>query len=333
MKKYGLTTPEGTRDLLFGECTARRDIETKLTRLFKNHGFSEVITPFLEFYDLFDSSRRYFPQENMYKLTDAKGRLMVIRPDSTIPIIRLAETRLKDEPRPLKLCYCQTIYRVNPKEAGRDDEIAQCGIEIIIGGEGGEGGEGGYGESEALELAVKALELVGGGEVRFEIGHCGFFEQLARDNKINETEVDEIRRLVETKNYPELLAAGVPPDLRELPKLFGGEETFGKAEKLFGDKEMKKRLNSLKSAYDNLRRIAGGDKITVDLGLTNKRGYYIGTLFNGYTEGFGKPVLSGGVYKVNNTAAIGFAVNVSAAAANKGRLLSENIASGDAYAE
>jgi len=149
-KKYNLITPEGTRDLLFEECTARREIESQLMDLFRKSGYSEVITPFVEFYDVFDSANCHIPIENMYKLTDSKGRIMVIRPDSTLPIIRLAETRLKNEPRPLKLCYNQTIYRVNPKESGRDDEIAQCGIEKI----------GGSDDDEALALAVEALKLV-----------------------------------------------------------------------------------------------------------------------------------------------------------------------------
>jgi len=155
MKKYDFITPEGTRDLLFEECTARREIEGKLMELFRENGYSEVITPFVEFYDVFESAKCHIPVENMYKLTDSKGRIMVIRPDSTLPIIRLAETRLKDEPRPLRLCYNQTIYRVNPKEAGRDDEIAQCGIEKIGGDVGGV-----EEDDESLSLAVNALELV-----------------------------------------------------------------------------------------------------------------------------------------------------------------------------
>ena len=291
MKKYNLITPEGTRDLLFEECTARRNIETKLMELFRANGYSEVITPSLEFYDVFSG----FPQEAMYKLSDSRGRLMVIRPDSTIPIIRLAETRLKDEPRPLKLCYNQTIYNVNPKEAGRDDEIAQCGIEAI-----------GVNDDDAvLTLAMQVFKVIGL-DYRFEIGNCSFFDVLIREHSINADNAEKIRQLVETKNYPELTAMGVPHVFAELPKLFGGEEVFDKAEKLFKCEY----LSELRNVYKKL----DSDKITVDLGLTNTRGYYTGILFNGYVEGYGKPVLSGGKYTISNTAATGFAVDVSAIA-------------------
>lgn len=80
MKNYDLITPEGTKDLLFGECIIRRNIETSLHQIFRSRGYSEMITPGLEFYDVFNLNSRYFPQENLYKLTDSKGRLLVIRP-------------------------------------------------------------------------------------------------------------------------------------------------------------------------------------------------------------------------------------------------------------
>jgi ATP phosphoribosyltransferase regulatory subunit len=244
-----------------------------------------------------------FPQESMYKLTDAKGRLMVIRPDSTIPIIRLAETRLKNEARPLKLCYNQTVYNVNPKEAGRDDEIAQCGVERI-------GTR--LKTLVVLKLAVEAFKVMGY-DYRFEIGNCSFFDELIKENKIETEKAEKIRQLVEMKNNPELLSMDIPPIFTELPKLFGGEEVFEKADGLFGCESLKQYLNSLKNVYKKLN----SHKITVDLGLTNTRGYYTGILFNGYIEGYGKPVLSGGKYNINNTAGTGFAVDVSAIAGLK----------------
>jgi ATP phosphoribosyltransferase regulatory subunit len=276
--------------------------------LFRGEGYSEVITPSLEFYDVFNGSAHGFPQESMYKLTDAKGRLMVIRPDSTIPIIRLAETRLKNEPRPLKLCYNQTVYNVNPKEAGRDDEIAQCGVEKIV-----DGNEKGYGK-DILKLATEAFKIIGG-NYRFEVGSCLFFNQLIEENNIDSDKAEEIRKLVETKNYPALSAMDIPDIFIELPKLFGGMEVFRKARDLFKSEDLNSMLNSIVSVYEELN----SDRITVDLSLTNTRGYYTGILFNGYMEGFGKPVLSGGQYIVSNTVAAGFAVNVSAIAALRGK--------------
>ena len=171
MKSYDLITPEGTRDLLFDECVARKEAEDKLRAVFTAHGYSEVITPALEFYDVFNNKTRSFRQEDMYKLTDGKGRLMVMRPDSTMPIARIVATRLRDGVFPLKLFCSQNIYRCNPKMAGRDDEFMQSGVEII-------GGDEKRSDLEALSLAAQVLNSCSSDDVRLEIGDNTFYKLL-----------------------------------------------------------------------------------------------------------------------------------------------------------
>ena len=226
MKKYDLLTPEGTRDLLFDESVARRTVEDKLQRLFKSYGYSEVITPGLEFYDVFMSKSRYFSQESMYKLSDGKGRLMVIRPDSTMPIARLSATRLKDGVFPLKLFYNQNIFRINPKDSGRDDEITQSGVELI-------GGDPKKADLEILNLATEALTALETGDFRFEIGDSALFKILISRVTRDEEEMETIREYIENKNIPELKSVlekyGDNDDVRalySLPKLFGGIEIY-----------------------------------------------------------------------------------------------------------
>ena len=120
MKKNLRNTPDGTRDLLFEECIARREAESTLSDLFLQRGFSEVMTPGMEFYDLFEGGGHpVLPVENMYKLTDGNGRLLVMRPDSTMPIARLTAARLKNAPLPLRLYYMQDVYHLNHGMTGR----------------------------------------------------------------------------------------------------------------------------------------------------------------------------------------------------------------------
>ena len=98
MKKYNKITPEGTSDLLFEECLVRRYVEKMLASAFSSRGFNEVVTPGLEFYDVFDPDFSGIGQEVMYKMTDKRGRLIVMRPDSTMPLARLIATRLQSLP-------------------------------------------------------------------------------------------------------------------------------------------------------------------------------------------------------------------------------------------
>lgn len=319
MKKTDLLTPEGTRDLLFEECAAKRTVSERITRIFEDFGYSEVITPGLEFFDVFSGRTWHqFPQESMYKLVDGKNRLMVIRPDNTLPIARLAATRLSDEELPLKLFYNQNIFMVNPKDSGRDDEISQCGIEIL-------GGKSDAADFEALVLAAKALSACDE-DYRIEIGDSGIFTELMSNYECDPELAVNTRGWIETKNIPQLEARFADPKTPEeeafkaLPRLFGGFEVFEKARGILRGEFFKERIDKLEKLCQELSEIVPKDKICVDLGLVNKKDYYTGIIFRGYVEGYGQPALSGGRYDRllgefgRNAAAVGFAVNVEAVA-------------------
>lgn len=81
--------------------------------LFKARGYNRVITPTLEFFDVFDRESAGMPLETLYNITDSHGRLMVLRPDNTLPIARIAATRLREEAIPLRLFYSQNVFRRN----------------------------------------------------------------------------------------------------------------------------------------------------------------------------------------------------------------------------
>ena len=318
MKRYDLLTPEGTKDLLFEDCAVRRNLEERLSRIFKSMGYCEIVTPGLEFFDVFDLNSVYFPQESMYKLTDNKGRILVVRPDSTMPIARVAATRLRDAELPLRLFYRQNVYRNKPAMRGRSDEIHQMGIELI-------GSDSKRADLEVLTGTIEVLSSLENDSFRLEIGDIGYFKALVARLGTDEETTEQIRGLIEVKNYPalnDLLDSigrnEITSALKQLPRLFGGEEVFEKAEKLFdGGKDI---IAELRGIYNSLTALGYNGKITVDLGLVNKMDYYTGVVIKGYLEGYGDAVLSGGRYNKllaefgYDVPATGFAVNIDAAA-------------------
>lgn len=315
MKKWNKITPEGTNDLLFEECIARRYVEKELNEVFSSHGFNEVVTPGLEFYDVFSG----IGQEVMYKMTDKQGRLVVMRPDSTMPIARLAATRLQGLPKPIRLFYTQPIYRNNPGLTGRSDETAQTGIELL--------GAGGI--RADLEVIVTAMEALGKclPNFRLEIGHAGFFRALAEQLPITEDVREDIRKTIESKDYAALnsILDGLEDSrqvsaMRKLPRLFGGEEVFAEAAPLCDDVKSKETIEYLHEIYRALTQRGLGNQIIVDLGLVQRNDYYTNIVFSAYVEEFGDAVLLGGRYDhlLGNfdlpMPAIGFAINVDAIA-------------------
>lgn len=294
-KNYRIT-PEGTRDLIFEECTLRRELERKTAKLFRNRGFTEVVTPEIEFLDVFTLKTHHISVEDMYKLSDRKGRLIALRPDSTMPIARLVSTRLREEPLPLRLFYNQKVYHATPSLTGHSDEVLQSGIEII-------GASGKRADLEVIATAVEALDCCTAADYRLEIGHIAIFHRLMEKLKLDDDLKEEIRWCIEIKNYPALndlvdsrLASQDANMIKQLPRLFGSEEVFDQAIALFQDEEITETVEYLRGIYNDLQQLGLKDKISVDLGIVNQANYYTGVLFRGYITGFGQAVLSGGRY-------------------------------------
>ena len=294
MNKYMLKTPEGTRDFLFEECDRHNRIKAALSDLFAARGYNEVITPAVEYYDLFATESSGLSQEEMYKLTSRGGHLLVLRPDITMPIARLVATRLKDAPLPVRLHYTQKVFRVNPGFKGRSNEITQSGIELV-------GASGLAADLEIIHTAACAFEACGIADYKIELGHAGVFKALCAGLEVDDAVREEIRLATESKSYSaleEILER--LPKTREagavgmLPRLFGGVEILEEASALFGETAaaelsyLRRLVTALAPEY--------GDKISLDLGLVHRNNYYTGVVLRGYAGGSGDTAVSGGRY-------------------------------------
>lgn len=318
MKRYAKLTPEGSRDLLFEECDDKKEIETTLSSLYKENNYRKVITPTIEYFDVFKSDNTGIEADEMYKLSDCWGRTTVLRPDNTMPIARLVATRLTKEDFPVRLYYNQNIFVRNKALAGRTDEIAQSGIELI--------GDGSLdADLEALSMAVEALKRVKINSFKIEICHAGFFNAVLNNMNITSTERADICNLIEGKNYAalgdllnRLGATAETAVLHKLPRLFGDIEVIDEAKKLYRNDDADKALDYLKTVYEKMQAMGIADCVMIDLGLVNRSNYYTGIIFRGYAEGSGVTVLSGGRYDNLigefglDAPAIGFGVDVTA---------------------
>lgn len=319
MKNYAKITPEGTKDLLFEECLANRTISSILGNAFSDRGFHEVMTPGLEFYDLFSEDISGIPMESMFKMSDSKGRLMVVRPDSTLPIARMVSTRLKNLSHPIRLYYNQRVYRYNPGLTGRSNEVMQAGIELI-------GAKGMRADLEVITTAIDALSACVP-DFRIEIGHAEFFRALAAKLPVSARRREKIRSYIESKNYSALNTTLDKLEqtpyvniIRKLPGLFGGIEVLDEACKITDDKEALAALDYIREIYNHLSKYGLGDRLMIDLGLVQRNDYYSSLVFSGYVMGSGEPVLIGGRYDnlldsfEAPAPAVGFGINVDALA-------------------
>ena len=161
MERRRLQIPSGMQDTLPGECAGKRRLEDKLRRLFTLGGYQEIETPILEYYDALDDQTFGYRPEQVWKTFDPQARILAVRPDSTIPAVRL-----KNAPLPLRLCYVQSAAKFHSETLSLLCEDTQAGVELM-----GEGSA--QADAEVIALAVEALRAAGIRDFLIELGQDG----------------------------------------------------------------------------------------------------------------------------------------------------------------
>lgn len=297
MKNLKLQIPQGAYDFLPFECERKIEIENALRAEFKNSGYKEIQTPAFEYYDVFTQDAVPYVQENMIKFFDLNGRILVLRPEMTVPIARVAATKLLQDSDTLRLFYMQNVYGLTDPGMNQQSEVSQAGIELI--------GEGGFeADTEMISLAIKALILTGLKNFKLEVGQVSFFRGLIQDCNIDDEQKEKLRALIDDKNTVELeyelSTMNIPSDVKEkllaLPNLFGGKEVFDTAYALSDNEMCKNAVDNIKQIYDSICALGYEKYISIDFGLLNNYNYYSGVIIRGITYEIGSPILSGGRY-------------------------------------
>lgn len=101
----------------------------------RKNGFKRITTPVLEHKELFTGalgSGTDIIDKEMYNLVDRKGRELVMKPESTAPIMRsYIENDLQSEPQPVFLYYVEPHFRYDRPQKWRFRQFFQVGAEII----------------------------------------------------------------------------------------------------------------------------------------------------------------------------------------------------------
>ncbi|HET6371493.1 MAG TPA: ATP phosphoribosyltransferase regulatory subunit [Nitrospiria bacterium] len=290
--------PKGVATFLPEGAARRRTIEKTLLTLFGQWGYQEVITPLFEYLDVLSMGVGEELLNRAFKFVDrSSGRMMVLRPDVTSQIARMAATLLSQNPLPLRLCYSANVLRHEEEHAGRDREIFQMGVECI-------GIEGVEADAEIVTIAIEALNRLGLKEFKIAIGHMGFFrgllEGLEGDPAITTAVLHAVARKEQAELERLLLRAKVPPKTRsvllELPNLFGGEEVLREANRLTRQATCQNALRQIKIIFDTIRGAGYGSALLVDLGEVRRFDYYTGMVFEIFVDGMGYELGGGGRY-------------------------------------
>lgn len=315
MNKY---TIEGFNDIHFEELRGYDTITTTIERLMCTYGYKQVLTPTFESYDMYDIDGA-FPRQKMFKLIDNDGKVLVLRPDATIPITRMAATGYKNNNEVLKFGYITSIFRHISCTTDFRKEFMQAGVEYL-------GNSLPDCDAEIIALSINILLDLKINEIHIDIGEVSYLNSLFSEINVDAPTKIKILNYIENKNIGELkdyLSSLHVPEkfseiLCEIPMLFGKfEEIISKAKKMCINESMSNAVDHMEKTYEILKNYGYENYIYVDLGFTNQFNYYSGLIFKGYINGIGESILSGGRY--NNLSstfgvsrpASGFGINIS----------------------
>ena len=284
-----LETPYGTQDFLPVAAAAKRAIEQKIFRLFAGFGYEEVVTPTMEYLETLTTSSGRAIEPHLFKMFDRNNRTLALRHEMTTPIARLAVSRLKDSPMPLKLSYNSNIFRFRTNQTGRQCEFYQAGVELL-------GISNAFADAEIIALAAQALKVAGLDDFKICLGQVEFAGGLMEQNNLPPELQAEIKSAIERHDIVALENLPVDDSLKRIPKLQGGREILSAAQSIAKNERSRRALDNLTEICRLLEIYGVADKITFDLGLIRDFEYYTGMVFEAYAPGVGYSLAGGGRY-------------------------------------
>lgn len=289
--------PYGTKDFLPQEAAGKRAIEEGLAAMFSRWGYDEVITPTMEYLDTFTQEDNAQNESGMFKLFDRNNQTLSLRSDMTTPIARVAASRLKDAPTPLKLCYVNNVFRYEQTQSGRQCEFYQAGVELL-------GIPDASADAEVIAIAVESLRASGLTNFRISLGQVEFVNGIMEASGLTASEIERLKSLMVHHDLVALEEALRKTNLtddrkeliRQIPLLHGGEELLDEVYHKVKNAKSRAAISNLAEIYRLLACYGVEKEIHFDLGIIRDFDYYTGMVFEGYAPGLGFPICGGGRY-------------------------------------
>lgn len=276
-----------------------------LRSLYRAHGYTQYKMSKFEEYDLYARNKDFLISDSVITFTDTNGKLMALKPDVTLSIIK----NTKDQPYDLqKVYYNENVYRA-AKDAGFK-EMMQVGLECF-------GAIDDYQVAEVITLAAKSLQSISG-ECVLDISHLGIVSALIDHCDVSKSVAAELIRCIGEKNVHELCricrAANVAEEqidaLAKLITISGAPDRVLPQMQEFLPMEALAQLVRVVDSLDaDIRAM-----LRIDFSVVDDVNYYNGIVFKGFINGVPAAVLSGGQYDKlmqkmhRQSGAIGFAV-------------------------
>ncbi len=278
----------------------------QLRELYRRYGYNQYRMSKFEPYDLYVRNKSFLVSEDILTFTDADGRLMALKPDVTLSIVK----NVREGDGLQKVYYSENVYRTSPMTRGFR-EIMQTGLECV-------GEIDLVAMGEVLLLAARSLETISG-DYLLDVSHLGFVAGLLDSAEVPRDCRGALLKRMGEKNVAALgqlcRELGLDPEASQ--DLCRMTELYGPPQELLPELEEMIRGERMAGALAELRDVCAlvpDGNLRLDFSVVNNMEYYNGFIFRGYLPGLPSGVLSGGRYDNllhqmgRGDGAIGFAV-------------------------
>lgn len=278
--------------------------------LYKQYGYSQFKMSKFEEYDLYVRNKDFLVSENIITFTDTDGKLMALKPDVTLSIIKNSEYA---SGQVQKVFYDENVYRVS-KGTNSFKEIMQVGLECI-------GDIDTYNIFEVILLAAKSLNSISENYI-LDVSNIDIVSDMIEECELDSKSRKELVKCIGEKNIHGIDSVcndrGVDAELcnrmKKLIALHGNHENVMATIKELALPRSADAVNRMEQIIKLLDVSGYNDKINIDFSVISDTHYYNGFVFKGFIEGISSRILSGGQYDnlmkrmKLNSGAIGFAV-------------------------
>ncbi|WP_314064789.1 ATP phosphoribosyltransferase regulatory subunit [uncultured Vagococcus sp.] len=292
MMKWNRSLPNGTKDKLFKEASQSHQLETLVNRHFEGRGYQRIETPLIEFEEVFDGMAQ--KATSRYRFFDDQGRIVVLRPDMTLPVGRVISTT--GVIPPVQLSYSGKVFRVNKGHSGEYNEQLQAGMELI-------GYDSLKAEMECLINAIALSQKSGLTDFQIELGHAAIFQTIMAELALTGKDEEQFKWLLQSKNSPGMQTFLIDyqeyelyPLVSKLPRLFGTADILKEVACLTSNSRILAAITEIEVLINRVKQLYPEQPLTVDIGLVQEFKYYTGVTFKGYTDQSPDCFLSGGRY-------------------------------------
>lgn len=270
---------KGFRDFLPEDMKIRNYVKEVIVEKFKLWGFEEILTPTVEYSDLFTLKSGEEITESMFVFKDKGNRNVCLKPEQTASTVRFFVENFKNFAFPLKFFYFCPVFRYDEPQHARYREFWHLGVELI-------GSSTPETDAEVISLAYRGLKALNLNFV-LEISNIKVIKGVLNSTNLTEEDKKKVLHCIDKHNV-----TGTNEILKGVDKgeILNQILSFkGKSENLSEVKDILKKCKESVEGIEELENVAKfmdvhGINYVINFWIVRGLDYYTSLVFEAHAN-------------------------------------------------